>query len=143
MTGSLFDDLDAPDPGPLTDGDGADRTARPAGRARRSRSRAPLAVRMRPRRLDEIVGQQHLLKPGSPLQVLAGEDRGPAGPSSIILWGPPGTGKTTLMAQWAAASGLPVAWCRLDAGATGRLVPLLVPHWPAGPTRSPHWWCRR
>ncbi|MGC5653846.1 UNVERIFIED_CONTAM: replication-associated recombination protein A [Kocuria sp. CPCC 205315] len=55
-----------------------------------------MAVRMRPRRLDEIVGQQHLLKPGSPLQVLAGEDRGPAGPSSIILWGPPGTGKTTL-----------------------------------------------
>ena len=51
---------------------------------------------MRPRRLDEIVGQQHLLKPGSPLQVLSGEDRGPAGPSSIILWGPPGTGKTTL-----------------------------------------------
>ncbi|MCM3485579.1 replication-associated recombination protein A [Kocuria rosea] len=96
MTGSLFDDLDAPDPGPRADGDGADRTARPAGRARRSRSRAPLAVRMRPRRLDEIVGQQHLLKPGSPLQVLAGEDRGPAGPSSIILWGPPGTGKTTL-----------------------------------------------
>ncbi|MFE7631873.1 replication-associated recombination protein A, partial [Kocuria sp. NPDC057446] len=64
------------------------------GRGRRSR--APLAVRMRPRRLDEIVGQQHLLRPGSPLQVLAGEDRGPAGPSSIILWGPPGTGKTTL-----------------------------------------------
>ncbi|MEX5295608.1 replication-associated recombination protein A [Kocuria sp. CPCC 205268] len=55
-----------------------------------------MAVRMRPRRLDEIVGQQHLLRPGSPLQVLAGEDRGPAGPSSIILWGPPGTGKTTL-----------------------------------------------
>jgi putative ATPase len=51
---------------------------------------------MRPRTLDEIVGQQHLLKPGSPLRVLAGEDRGPAGPSSIILWGPPGTGKTTL-----------------------------------------------
>ncbi|KUG61878.1 recombinase RarA [Kocuria rosea subsp. polaris] len=92
MTGSLFDDLDA------SDGDRRDAAApaRPAGRGRRTRSRAPLAVRMRPRRLDEIVGQQHLLKPGSPLQVLAGEDRGPAGPSSIILWGPPGTGKTTL-----------------------------------------------
>ncbi|MEX5235292.1 replication-associated recombination protein A [Kocuria arenosa] len=96
MTGSLFDDLDAPDPGSRAPGDEEDRGALPAGRARRSRSRAPLAVRMRPRRLDEIVGQQHLLKPGSPLQVLAGEDRGPAGPSSIILWGPPGTGKTTL-----------------------------------------------
>ncbi|MFI7743146.1 replication-associated recombination protein A [Kocuria rhizosphaericola] len=90
MTGSLFDDLDAPDG--VQHDDAA--PARPAGRGRRSR--APLAVRMRPRRLDEIVGQQHLLKPGSPLQVLAGEDRGPAGPSSIILWGPPGTGKTTL-----------------------------------------------
>ena len=96
MTGSLFDDLDAPDPGSRAPGDEEDRGAHPAGRSRRSRSRAPLAVRMRPRRLDEIVGQQHLLKPGSPLQVLAGEDRGPAGPSSIILWGPPGTGKTTL-----------------------------------------------
>jgi putative ATPase len=96
VTGSLFDDLDAPDPGSRAPGDEEDRGARPAGRARRSRSRAPLAVRMRPRRLDEIVGQQHLLRPGSPLQVLAGEDRGPAGPSSIILWGPPGTGKTTL-----------------------------------------------
>jgi putative ATPase len=96
VTGSLFDDLDASDPGSRAPADEADRAARPAGRARRSRSRAPLAVRMRPRRLDEIVGQQHLLRPGSPLQVLAGEDRGPAGPSSIILWGPPGTGKTTL-----------------------------------------------
>lgn len=43
-----------------------------------------------------------------------------------LVVAPPGTGKTTLMAQWAAASGLPVAWCRLDAGATGRLVPLLA-----------------
>lgn len=61
------------------------------------RERAPLAVRMRPRRLDEVVGQKHLLKPGSPLRVLAGEaSAGPAGPSSVILWGPPGTGKTTL-----------------------------------------------
>ncbi|WP_298585767.1 replication-associated recombination protein A [uncultured Kocuria sp.] len=88
MTSSLFDDLDPTDSSAGEQRDGT----RPAGR----RSRAPLAVRMRPRRLDEIVGQQHLLKPGSPLQVLAGEDRGPAGPSSIILWGPPGTGKTTL-----------------------------------------------
>ena len=91
MTGSLFDDLDRPD----DTGDAPDDPG-PARPARRSRGRAPLAVRMRPRTLDEIVGQQHLLKPGSPLRVLAGEDRGPAGPSSIVLWGPPGTGKTTL-----------------------------------------------
>ncbi|GAC1513034.1 MAG: replication-associated recombination protein A [Pseudarthrobacter sp.] len=53
---------------------------------------------MRPRTLDEVVGQQHLLGQGSPLrQLAAGTDAvGPAGPSSLILWGPPGTGKTTL-----------------------------------------------
>ena len=63
-----------------------------------SRPRSPLAVRMRPRSLDEVVGQQHLLGPGSPLQMLAagGNAGGPAGPASVMLWGPPGTGKTTL-----------------------------------------------
>lgn len=67
-----------------------------AGRAAAARS--PLAVRMRPRTLDDVVGQQHLLGQGSPLrQLAAGTDAvGPAGPSSLILWGPPGTGKTTL-----------------------------------------------
>nr|WP_306422510.1 replication-associated recombination protein A [Paenarthrobacter aurescens] len=60
--------------------------------------RSPLAVRMRPRTLDDVVGQQHLLGKGSPLRQLAAgaEAAGPAGPSSVILWGPPGTGKTTL-----------------------------------------------
>ncbi|WP_337062719.1 replication-associated recombination protein A [Kineococcus sp. G2] len=58
---------------------------------------APLAVRMRPRTVDEVVGQQHLLGPGSPLRRLATEgDLGRAGPASVVLWGPPGTGKTTL-----------------------------------------------
>ncbi|GAA5229673.1 replication-associated recombination protein A [Arthrobacter cryoconiti] len=62
-----------------------------------SRPRNPLAVRMRPRTLEEVVGQQHLLGPGSPLRVLAAADSsGPAGPASVMLWGPPGTGKTTL-----------------------------------------------
>jgi putative ATPase len=53
---------------------------------------------MRPRTLDDVVGQQHLLGQGSPLrQLAAGTDAvGPAGPSSLILWGPPGTGKSTL-----------------------------------------------
>lgn len=54
---------------------------------------APLAVRMRPRTLDEVVGQAHLLSEGSPLRRLIGE-AAPA--TSVILWGPPGTGKTTL-----------------------------------------------
>ncbi len=53
---------------------------------------APLAARMRPRTLDEVVGQEHLLAPGSPLRRLV---EGEA-PLSLILFGPPGTGKTTL-----------------------------------------------
>ncbi|MFL6135494.1 MAG: replication-associated recombination protein A [Nocardioidaceae bacterium] len=53
---------------------------------------APLAVRMRPRTLDELVGQQHLLAPGSPLRRLIEGDQ----PMSLLLWGPPGTGKTTI-----------------------------------------------
>jgi putative ATPase len=55
---------------------------------------APLAVRMRPRTLDELVGQQHLLAQGSPLRRLIEGDQ----PMSLLLWGPPGTGKTTIAA---------------------------------------------
>ena len=64
--------------------------------------RAPLAARLRPRSLDEVVGQQHLLGPGRPLRVLIEADR----LSSVVLWGPPGTGKTTI--------------ARLVAGATSK-----------------------
>ncbi|MFE3517413.1 replication-associated recombination protein A [Streptomyces sp. NPDC059166] len=72
-------------------------TAAAEDRQEKDPSSSPLAVRMRPRTLDEVVGQQHLLKPGSPLRRLVGDgSAGPAGPSSVILWGPPGTGKTTL-----------------------------------------------
>ncbi|MEW1957566.1 replication-associated recombination protein A [Kineococcus sp. NPDC059986] len=67
---------------------------------------APLAVRMRPRSIDEVVGQQHLLGPGSPLRRLATDgDLGRAGPASVILWGPPGTGKTTLATVIASSGG--------------------------------------
>ena len=58
----------------------------------RLRAQAPLAARMRPRTLDDIVGQRHLVAKGSPLRVLIEADR----LSSVIFWGPPGTGKTTL-----------------------------------------------
>ena len=55
---------------------------------------APLAVRMRPRTLDELVGQAQLRAPGSPLRRLVEGDQ----PMSLLLWGPPGTGKTTIAA---------------------------------------------
>ena len=53
---------------------------------------APLAVRMRPQSLDELIGQQHLLAPGAPLRRMIEGDA----PATVLLWGPPGTGKPTL-----------------------------------------------
>ena len=52
----------------------------------------PLADRLRPHSLDEFVGQEHLLGPGAPLRRALESGK----PHSMILWGPPGTGKTTL-----------------------------------------------
>ena len=62
---------------------------------------APLAVRMRPASLDEVVGQAHLLKPNSPLRRLVEG----SGAASVILYGPPGTGKTTLASLISHATG--------------------------------------
>ena len=58
----------------------------------RTSQSAPLAERMRPRTLDEYAGQEHLVGPGKPLRVLIENDD----PASIVFWGPPGVGKTTL-----------------------------------------------
>ncbi len=57
-----------------------------------AKSRAPLAERMRPQTLEDYVGQQHLLGPGKPLSLAIANDD----PASMVFWGPPGTGKTTL-----------------------------------------------
>ncbi len=66
----------------LFDSHGADALAR----------RAPLAERLRPKSLDEVVGQDHLTGPGGPLRMAVKKGR----VGAVILWGPPGTGKTTL-----------------------------------------------
>jgi putative ATPase len=76
----LFDLDEAPTVAPPIEPSSADRPA------------APLAVRMRPRTLDEVVGQAHLLQPGAPLRRLV--EGGTA--ASVLLYGPPGTGKTTI-----------------------------------------------
>lgn len=65
----------------------------------------PLAVRMRPKSLDDIRGQRDILRTGSPLRRLIEGSGGRAGPVSAILWGPPGTGKTTLAHLVATAAG--------------------------------------
>src|ERR1035437_3702977 len=72
--------------------------ASPIAAAAFSLSHAPLAERMRPRALDEFVGQEHLLAPGKPLRLAIERDD----PTSMIFWGPPGTGKTTLAKMIAA-----------------------------------------
>ncbi|MFI9451444.1 replication-associated recombination protein A [Amycolatopsis sp. NPDC052450] len=90
--------------GSLGEGGGKN-TAVPAG--------SPLAVRMRPRSLDEVVGQQHLLREGAPLRRLVEG----AAPASVLLYGPPGTGKTTLANLVSAATGRRfVAMSALSAG---------------------------
>jgi len=84
-----------------------------ARRAELLGSSAPLAARLRPRTLDEVVGQRHLIGPNGPLRVLAEADQ----LGSAILWGPPGTGKTTLARLLAEAGAK--AFVALSATASG------------------------
>ena len=96
---------DAQDPPEPTGGEATGPAAAPA--------ESPLAVRMRPRTLDEVVGQQHLLAEGAPLRRLVEG----AAPASVLLHGPPGTGKTTLANLVSAATGRRfVALSALSAG---------------------------
>jgi len=89
MTDGLFDLGEHTDPG--SSASSVDESRGSAG--------SPLAARMRPRTLDEVIGQRHLLKPGAPLRrLLEG-----AAPASVLLYGPPGTGKTTLARLMAGA----------------------------------------
>ncbi|GLZ28796.1 ATPase [Lentzea sp. NBRC 105346] len=82
-------------------------------KAERLAANAPLAVRMRPATLDEVVGQDHLLGPGAPLRRLVEG----ATPASVMLYGPPGTGKTTLATLVSRATGRRfVALSALSAG---------------------------
>ena len=68
--------------------------------AERLEARGPLAARLRPRSLDDIVGQAHLVGPNGALRLLAEQDR----LTSVILWGPPGSGKTTMASLLAATT---------------------------------------
>ncbi|HZZ47439.1 MAG TPA: replication-associated recombination protein A [Pseudonocardia sp.] len=77
-----------------------DRGGTASGRDATASPTAPLAVRMRPRSLDEVVGQTHLLGTGAPLRRLVEG----AAPASVLLYGPPGTGKTTIARLMAGAS---------------------------------------
>jgi len=85
MSDSLFDD----EPSPGRDGTRA-RSGGPAHSP--ALDGTPLAERMRPRALDEVVGQEHILAPGTPLREAIERDR----LQSVVFWGPPGTGKTTI-----------------------------------------------
>ncbi|MCP2195340.1 putative ATPase [Williamsia deligens] len=95
------DTLDGTDDQGLFDAPAAPGDPLPAASTPAAPTSGPLAVRMRPGSLDEVVGQGHLLAPGSPLRRLIDG----SGAASVLLYGPPGTGKTTLAFLISSATG--------------------------------------
>jgi putative ATPase len=94
---TLFDENPGREP---TDGGGERAPAGAAGERRKHAGAPPLAVRVRPQSLDEFVGQEHVLAPGSALRTAIEQGH----PHSMVLYGPPGSGKTTLARLVAARS---------------------------------------
>lgn len=88
-------------PSAASEGDSASGIAGRGGAMFAAHTGSPLAARMRPQHLDEVLGQDHLLAPGKPLRRLVEG----SGEASVILYGPPGTGKTTIASLIAATMG--------------------------------------
>jgi putative ATPase len=109
----LFDDVERPTGGPQLSASSQVPVARGGGRPAALPATMPLPARLRPRDLDEYVGQGHVLGPGTPLRSML--DQGEL--RSLLLWGPPGVGKTSLAAVIAAH--VDAAWTEVSAVTAG------------------------
>jgi putative ATPase len=98
--------------------------------AARDPALVPLAERMRPRTVDEVVGQQHILGPNTLLREAIETDQVP----SLVFWGPPGTGKTTLARVIAAAASARCSSSTRSTASTRRSRTRSCRTWSAGPS---------